>query len=152
MVWPSRCVRAFPCRLRTAEHLPRTGRRPGSAAAAPDGCLAGWARQGVLLLNTVLTVRAGEAHSHRNRGWERLVDAMLRAVASRRQAVFVLWGKPAQGKRRLLGDAPVVESAHPSPLSSYRGFFGSKPFSRVNALLEARGAPPVDWSAAGVVS
>jgi uracil-DNA glycosylase len=111
----------------------------------PNGCLSGWAKQGVLLLNTVLTVRAGEAHSHSRQGWEKLTDAILRTVADRRRAVFILWGGPARKKRRLIGDAPVVESAHPSPLSSYRGFFGSKPFSQVNAALQAQGEAPVDW-------
>jgi uracil-DNA glycosylase len=117
-------------------------------APPPNGCLSGWARQGVLLLNTVLTVRSGEAHSHARQGWETLTDAILRTVAARRQAVFVLWGGPARKKRPLIGDAPVVESAHPSPLSSYRGFFGSKPFSQVNAALVAKGDAPIDWSAA----
>ena len=112
----------------------------------PNGCLSGWAKQGVLLLNTVLTVRAHEAHSHRRQGWEKLIDAILRTVAERQQAVFILWGGPARKKRRLLGEATVVESAHPSPLSSYRGFFGSKPFSQVNAALEAQGSSPIDWS------
>lgn len=113
----------------------------------PNGCLSGWASQGVLLLNTVLTVRAGEPHSHARKGWELLTDAIMQLVAERTQAVFVLWGGPARKKRNLLGDAPVVESAHPSPLSAYRGFFGSRPFSQVNQALAAAGAPPIDWSA-----
>ena len=112
----------------------------------PNGCLSGWAKQGVLLLNTVLTVRAHEAHSHRKQGWETLIDAILRTVAERQQAVFILWGGHARKKRRLLGDATVVESAHPSPLSSYRGFFGSKPFSQVNTALVSQGDLPINWS------
>ncbi len=116
-------------------------------APPPDGCLSGWARQGVLLLNTVLTVRADAAHSHARKGWERFTDAIIGLVAERRRAVFVLWGGPARQKRPLLGAAPVVESAHPSPLSAYRGFFGSRPFSQVNTFLVARGEPPIDWSA-----
>lgn len=116
-------------------------------APPPNGCLAGWANQGVLLLNTVLTVRSGAAHSHARKGWERLTDAILQLVAARTQAVFVLWGGPARKKRSLLGDTPVVESAHPSPLSAYRGFLGSRPFSQVNEFLAARGESPIDWSA-----
>ncbi len=116
-------------------------------APPPNGCLTGWASQGVLLLNTVLTVRSGDAHSHARKGWERLTDAILQLVATQTRAVFVLWGGPARKKRSLLGDAPVVESAHPSPLSAYRGFFGSRPFSQVNEFLLAQGEPPIDWSA-----
>ena len=112
------------------------------------GDLRGWARQGVLLLNTVLTVRAHAAGSHRGLGWEQLSDAIIRAVSRRpQQAVFLLWGNPAQAKRALI-DADrhaVIESAHPSPLSAYRGFFGSRPFSRTNAALQAAGAPSIDW-------
>ena len=112
------------------------------------GDLRGWARQGVLLLNTVLTVRAHAAGSHRGLGWEQLSDAIIRAVSRRpQQAVFLLWGNPARAKRALI-DADrhvVIESAHPSPLSAYRGFFGSRPFSRTNAALQAAGASPIDW-------
>jgi len=112
------------------------------------GYLAGWARQGVLLLNTVLTVRAGEANSHKGHGWEKLTDAIIRAIGGRdRPAVFLLWGAPAQKKAALVdeGRHVVMRSAHPSPLSARNGFFGSRPFSRANAALEERGQPPIDW-------
>lgn len=112
------------------------------------GYLAGWAQQGVLLLNTVLTVRAGEANSHKGRGWERLTDAIIRAVGGReRPAVFLLWGAPAQKKAALVDESRhvVLRAAHPSPLSARNGFFGSWPFSQANAALEERGQPPIDW-------
>jgi len=108
----------------------------------------GWARQGVLLLNTVLTVRAHAPGSHRRRGWEEFTDAVIRAVSGRPEpAVFVLWGAPAQAKRALVdeGRHAVVTGAHPSPLSARRGFFGSAPFSQINAALSARGQPAIDW-------
>lgn len=115
------------------------------------GYLADWARQGVLLLNTVLTVRAGEANSHKGHGWERLTDAIIRTVSKREQpAVFILWGLPAQKKAALV-DAErhvVLRSAHPSPLSARNGFFGSRPFSQANVALEERALPPIDWSIA----
>jgi uracil-DNA glycosylase len=115
---------------------------------APHGCLDGWARQGVLLLNTVLTVRAHKPMSHRGRGWETFTDAVLRALNERpAPAVFLLWGKPAQRKRALL-DAhrhTILEAAHPSPLSARNGFFGSRPFSRANDALRARGQAPIEW-------
>jgi len=113
-----------------------------------SGSLVGWARQGVLLLNTVLTVRAHAPGSHRRRGWEEFTDAVIRAVSGRPEpAVFVLWGAPAQAKRALVdeGRHAVVTGAHPSPLSARRGFFGSAPFSRINAALSARGQPAIDW-------
>lgn len=114
----------------------------------PDhGSLLPWAHQGVLLLNTVLTVRAGEANSHRGKGWERFTDAVIRAVSARPEpTAFVLWGAPARKKRALIDTErhAVVEGAHPSPLSAKR-FFGSRPFSQVNEALAARGRPPVDW-------
>lgn len=116
--------------------------RPG------HGYLAAWARQGVLLLNAVLTVRDGEPNSHKGRGWEKLTDAIIRAVGAREQpAVFILWGAPAQKKAALVdeGRHAVLRSAHPSPLSARNGFFGSRPFSRANAALEERGQPPIDW-------
>lgn len=117
-----------------------------------NGDLQGWARQGVLLLNTTLTVRRGQAGSHQRQGWERFTDGVLRAVNEKNQrVVFVLWGSPARKKKKLITNPlhRVIESAHPSPLSAYRGFFGSKPFSRTNAFLSEVGLPPVDWSNAG---
>ncbi|MBT2535204.1 uracil-DNA glycosylase [Arthrobacter sp. ISL-69] len=116
------------------------------------GDLSRWAEQGVLLLNRVLTVRAGAAGSHRGKGWERITTAAIAAVAGRRSAdgspvplVAVLWGKDAENVRPLLGNAPVLASAHPSPLSASRGFFGSRPFSQVNETLRSLGSEPVDW-------
>lgn len=116
------------------------------------GDLSRWAEQGVLLLNRVLSVRAGAAGSHRNKGWEAVTAAAIRAVAQRRRddgspapLVVVLWGKDAEGVRPLLGSAAVIASAHPSPLSASRGFFGSRPFSRANDLLTAQGDGTVDW-------
>ena len=115
----------------------------------PDnGCLTKWADQGVLLLNTVLTVRAHQAGSHRGRGWEQFTDAIIRAVNSQnRPVVYMLWGAPAQAKRQML-DNPrhlVLTAPHPSPLSAYRGFFGCRHFSQCNAFLEAHGEKPIDW-------
>jgi uracil-DNA glycosylase len=113
------------------------------------GCLSGWAEQGVLLLNTVLTVRAGEAGSHKGQGWEKFTDAIIQAVAALPvPPVFVLWGGPAQAKAQLLDPARhvVIKSAHPSPLSAWGGFFGSRPFSAVNQVLCERGQEPIDWS------
>ncbi|MBT1683636.1 uracil-DNA glycosylase [Curtobacterium flaccumfaciens] len=113
----------------------------------PHGDLRAWSDQGVLLLNRVLTVQAGEAGSHRGKGWEAVTDQAVRALVARgTPLVTVLWGAQAGSVRPLLGDTPVVASAHPSPLSASRGFFGSRPFSQVNALLESQGAPPVDWT------
>ncbi|MDO5668982.1 MAG: uracil-DNA glycosylase [Corynebacterium sp.] len=111
-----------------------------------DGDLTPWSRQGVLLLNRVLTVRPGEAASHRGKGWEAVTEAAIRALTSRdRPLVAILWGRDAQSAARFLGDTPRIESPHPSPLSASRGFFGSRPFSRANAYLESVGAEPVDW-------
>ncbi|KQR34907.1 uracil-DNA glycosylase [Curtobacterium sp. Leaf154] len=111
------------------------------------GDLRAWSDQGVLLLNRVLTVQAGEAGSHRGKGWEAVTDQAVRALVARgTPLVAVLWGAQAGSVRPILGDTPVVASAHPSPLSASRGFFGSRPFSQVNALLESQGAPPVDWT------
>jgi uracil-DNA glycosylase len=110
------------------------------------GDLSRWSEQGVLLLNRVLTVEPGRAASHRGRGWERVTEQAVRAlVARRRPLVAVLWGRDAQTLRPVLDGVPVVEGVHPSPLSASRGFFGSRPFSRVNALLVAQGAEAVDW-------
>lgn len=111
------------------------------------GDLRPWSAQGVLLLNRVLTVQAGEAGSHRGKGWEAVTDQAVRALVARgTPLVAVLWGAQAGSVRPLLGDTPVVASAHPSPLSASRGFFGSRPFSQVNELLVAQGADPVDWA------
>ncbi len=113
------------------------------------GHLEPWARQGVLLLNATLTVRAGHAGSHQGQGWETFTDAVIRAVNDKpERVVFVLWGSYARRKKALvdLGRHVVVESAHPSPLSARNGFFGSRPFSRVNAALKEAGRTPIDWS------
>ena len=120
-------------------------------ARPANGCLRAWAERGVLLLNTSLTVRAGEAGSHQKRGWERLTDAAVRAVSAReRGAVFLLWGAAAQKKAALVDSSRhrVIVGVHPSPLSAHRGFFGSRPFSRANEALRALGRPPIDWSLA----
>lgn len=111
------------------------------------GDLAGWAGQGVLLLNRVLTVQSGRPGSHRGRGWESVTDLAIHALV-RREAplVAILWGRDAQSMRPVLGRTPVIASAHPSPLSASRGFFGSRPFSRTNATLVSQGAEQVDWS------
>jgi len=115
----------------------------------PDnGYLVKWARQGVLLLNTVLTVRAHEAFSHRNIGWEEFTDAAIRVLdAQDRPIVFILWGRPAQAKKAMLHNPKhlILEAPHPSPLSASRGFFGSRPFSKTNAFLQENGLTPIDW-------
>ena len=111
------------------------------------GDLSAWAEHGVLLLNRVLTVRAGTPGSHRCKGWERVTDLAISSLVSRDlPLVAILWGRDAQSLRPALGDIPVIESAHPSPLSASRGFFGSRPFSRANALLGEQGVGPVDWT------
>lgn len=118
-------------------------------ARPAHGNLAAWAAHGVLLLNTVLTVRANEAHSHRGHGWERFTDAAIRVLSAQpTPVVFLLWGSPAQRKTALIDTARhiVLPSPHPSPLSAHRGFFGSRPFSRANAALVAAGRTPIDWS------
>ncbi|WP_431807038.1 uracil-DNA glycosylase [Microbacterium paraoxydans] len=120
---------------------------------APHGDLTAWSDQGVLLLNRVLTVQPGAAGSHRGWGWEEVTELAIRALVDREQPlVAVLWGRAAANLRPLLGATPVIESAHPSPLSANRGFFGSRPFSRANALLEAAGGDPVDWRVEGEAS
>ena len=112
-----------------------------------SGDLTPWADRGVLLLNRVLTVETGNSGSHRRKGWEEVTDQAIRALVERDEPlVAILWGKDAQTLKPLLPDVPTVESVHPSPMSADRGFFGSKPFSRVNAELEDLGAEPVDWS------
>lgn len=117
---------------------------------APHGDLTAWSDQGVLLLNRVLTVRPGAAASHRGWGWEKVTELAIRTLVARDQPlVAVLWGKDAENLRPLLGSTPVIVSAHPSPLSARRGFFGSRPFSRANALLAEQSADPVDWRVEG---
>lgn len=115
----------------------------------PDnGCLTKWAQQGVLLLNTVLTVRAHQAFSHAEIGWQEFTDAAIRILDRQdRPIVYLLWGKPAQRKAAMLHNPRhlILEAPHPSPLSAYRGFFGSRPFSKTNAFLEANGEKPIDW-------
>lgn len=113
-----------------------------------NGYLVKWAKQGVLLLNTVLTVRAHQANSHQNIGWEQFTDAVIRAVDTQEQPiVFLLWGRPAQMKKKLLHNDKhlILEAPHPSPLSAYRGFFGCKHFSKANEYLVANGVTPIDW-------
>ncbi|MFB6800171.1 uracil-DNA glycosylase [Peribacillus butanolivorans] len=115
----------------------------------PDnGSLVEWADQGVLLLNTVLTVREGEAHSHRGKGWEIFTNQVIRLLNDRQEpVVFILWGRPAQTKIPLIDESrhKIITSVHPSPLSATRGFFGSKPFSKTNQLLKEMGESPIDW-------
>ena len=120
---------------------------------ARHGFLEHWARQGVLLLNAVLSVPIGQANAHRGRGWEALTDAAIRAVnAQPHPVVFILWGAHAQAKAALIDDVSqggrhlVLVSPHPSPLSARKGFFGSRPFSRANAFLVEHGRPPIDWA------
>ena len=113
-----------------------------------NGDLTGWARQGVLLLNTTLTVREGEPGSHQERGWQHITDAVISALNEKTtRVVFVLWGAHARKKKILITQTHhvVIESAHPSPLSAHRGFFGSKPFSQINSALEGAGLSPIDW-------
>ncbi len=112
------------------------------------GCLTRWAEQGVLLLNAVLTVRAHEANSHRRKGWETFTDAVIVGLSNRSDPIiFVLWGKPAQAKRSWIDAAKhvILEAAHPSPLSAYNGFFGSKPFSKINVRLREWSQAEIDW-------
>jgi uracil-DNA glycosylase len=113
-----------------------------------NGYLEKWARQGVMMLNTVLTVRAHQANSHRGIGWEEFTDAAIRILNEvDRPMVFILWGRPAQMKKRMLNNPKhlILEAPHPSPLSAYRGFFGSRPFSKTNEFLTAHGLTPIDW-------
>ncbi|MCI8274857.1 MAG: uracil-DNA glycosylase [Lachnospiraceae bacterium] len=112
------------------------------------GYLTKWAKQGVLLLNTVLTVRAHAANSHRGIGWEEFTDAAIKALSELdRPMVFILWGRPAQSKKAMLHNPNhlILEAPHPSPLSAHRGFFGSRPFSKANEFLKAHGLEPIDW-------
>ncbi len=121
------------------------------APVPPHGNLEPWARQGVLLLNTTLTVRGGQAASHQGRGWETFTDRVIRTVSDKPDhVVFILWGASACRKRSLIDDSrhTIIESAHPSPLSAHNGFFGSRPFSRANDALIAHGQTPIDWNLA----
>lgn len=116
------------------------------APTPANGDLQTWADRGVMLLNRVLTVQAGKPGSHAGRGWEAVTECAVKALAARGgPLVAVLWGRQAASVKPWLGGVPYVESPHPSPLSAHRGFFGSRPFSRVNALLAGQGAPPIDW-------
>ncbi|WBU38250.1 uracil-DNA glycosylase [Homoserinibacter sp. YIM 151385] len=142
-----RHVRPLPGSLR---NIYRELRDDLGIPAPEHGDLAAWADQGILLLNRVLTVEAGASGSHRGKGWEAVTECAIRALVARpAPLVAILWGRDAATLRPMLGDTPVVASAHPSPLSASRGFFGSRPFSRANALLAERGAPEVDWSLQG---
>ena len=112
------------------------------------GYLVDWAKQGVLLLNTVLTVRAHEANSHKGKGWENLTDAIISKLNEKEKpVVFILWGANARGKKSLITSPKhlIIESVHPSPLSAYNGFFGSKPFSKTNKFLISNDIKPIDW-------
>lgn len=117
-------------------------------APPSDGYLVKWAKQGVLLLNNVLTVREGQAHSHRGKGWEQFTNRVIETLNEKEHSVvYILWGKAAQDKQRLidLDKHYTIKSPHPSPLSAYRGFFGSKPFSRTNKILRQEGLDEIDW-------
>ncbi len=115
-----------------------------------DGCLIHWAKQGVFLLNAVLTVERGKANSHKNFGWQRFTDQVVASLANLPQPMaFLLWGAQAQRKAAAAADSPyprlILQGPHPSPLSAYRGFFGSRPFSRINAFLTSQGEAPIQW-------
>lgn len=111
-----------------------------------NGDLTPWAEQGVLLLNRALTVQPGKSNAHQGKGWEDVTAQAIKALAARSEPmVAILWGRNARNLRPMLGEIPCIESAHPSPLSAHNGFFGSRPFSRANELLEKQGASPVDW-------
>ena len=114
-----------------------------------EGDLSHWAKQGVLLLNTVLTVEEGNANSHKGKGWERLTNRLIESLNElKHPVIFILWGKPAQDKEKLITNSNhvILKAPHPSPLSAYRGFFGSKPFSRINDILIQQGQIPIRWT------
>jgi uracil-DNA glycosylase len=139
-----RHVRPLP---RSLANIYRELRADLDVTVPEHGDLTAWTRSGVLLLNRVLTVAPGAPGSHRGRGWEAVTEQAIRALVTRgTPLVAILWGRDAQTLRPLLGSVPRIESAHPSPLSADRGFFGSRPFSRANALLAAQGGDPVDWA------
>lgn len=136
-------VRPIP---RSLQNIYRELRDDLGIAPAPTGDLTPWVNHGVMLLNRVLTVRSGAPASHRRQGWEAVTEHAIRALVERGgPLVAVLWGNDARSLAPVLGEVPRIESPHPSPLSASRGFFGSRPFSRANAALEAQGASPVDW-------
>ena len=117
-----------------------------------EGTLTGWAGQGVLMLNTVLTVRQGRAHSHRGQGWETFTDKVIGQLSAREKpVVFILWGRPAQEKKKIidLSRHSIIESFHPSPLSASRGFLGSRPYSKANGILVSWNEEPIDWCQTG---
>jgi uracil-DNA glycosylase len=139
-----RHVRPIP---RSLQNIYRELRGDTGIATPEHGDLTAWSEHGIMLLNRVLTVRPGAPASHRGVGWERVTEHAIRALVARDTAlVAILWGRDAANLRPLLGQTPVIASPHPSPLSADRGFFGSRPFSRANALLQQQGAQPVDWS------
>ncbi|MDO9589758.1 MAG: uracil-DNA glycosylase, partial [Microcella sp.] len=138
-----RTVRPIP---RSLNNIYRELREDLGVSTPDHGDLGAWAAQGVMLLNRVLTVQSGASGSHRGQGWEAVTAHAVEALAARgAPLVAVLWGRDAQSAASLLGDVPVIASAHPSPLSARNGFFGSRPFSRANALLLEQGAPAIDW-------
>ena len=138
-------VRPLP---RSLQNIHRELQDDLGVSAPANGDLSPWSEQGVLLLNRVLTVQLGEPGSHRRRGWEEITAAAIDALVARDGEPFVaiLWGKDAQSLEESLIDVPIIASAHPSPMSADRGFFGSRPFSRANALLDELGADPIDWA------
>jgi uracil-DNA glycosylase len=139
-----RHVRPLP---RSLGNIYREMRDDVSIAPPAHGDLTAWSDQGVLLLNRVLTVAPGRPASHRGKGWEPITEAAIRALVERGgPLVAILWGKDAQTLTPILDGVPIIASAHPSPMSADRGFFGSRPFSRTNALLAEQGAAPVDWA------
>jgi uracil-DNA glycosylase len=141
-----RHVRPIP---RSLQNIYRELRADLGVEPPGHGDLTSWSEHGVLLLNRCLTVAPGVSAAHRGRGWEAVTDQAIRALVARgTPLVAILWGRDAQTLRPLLGAVPAIESAHPSPMSADRGFFGSRPFSRANALLVEQGAEPVDWSLA----
>lgn len=147
----ARDVRPLP---RSLANIYRELRDDLGIAPPEHGDLSGWSRQGVLLLNRVLTVSPGQAGSHRGIGWEQVTEHAITALVDHHRAaatplVAVLWGNDARRAAGILGNVPRIESAHPSPLSASRGFFGSRPFSRVNALLAQQSATPIDWGQLG---
>jgi len=139
-----RHVRPLP---RSLGNIYREMRDDVGIAPAAHGDLTAWSDQGVLLLNRVLTVAPGQPASHRGKGWEPITEAAIRALVARGgPLVAILWGKDAQTLMPILDGVPIIASAHPSPMSADRGFFGSRPFSRTNELLAEQGAAPVDWA------